>query len=135
MGAIAVIGLAALSAVLAVVAARSTRSAASAEAASSATAASEIPGAYLTLYQQAGREYAVPWPVLAAIGSLESDHGRSRVYDPEMPSRRLPTTVAVPKLGRCEPVRLEVGTTRATRRSPQDQAGRCARGCRSPRSP
>ena len=31
----------------------------------------------MTLYQQAGTAYAVPWPVLAAIGAIESDHGRS----------------------------------------------------------
>ena len=31
----------------------------------------------MTLYQQAGAAYAVPWPVLAAIGAIESDHGRS----------------------------------------------------------
>src|SRR3954453_21857577 len=78
VGAMAVIGVAALSAVLAVVAARGTCSAADADAAASAIARRGIPGAYLALYQQAGRQYAVPWPVLAAIGSLESDHGRSR---------------------------------------------------------
>jgi transglycosylase-like protein with SLT domain len=37
-----------------------------------------IPGGYLTLYRHAGRQYAVPWPVLAGIGSIETDHGRSR---------------------------------------------------------
>ena len=31
-----------------------------------------------TLYQRAGSAYAVPWPILAAIGAIESDHGRSR---------------------------------------------------------
>ena len=31
----------------------------------------------MTLYRQAGAAYAVPWPVLAAIGAIESDHGRS----------------------------------------------------------
>jgi hypothetical protein len=30
------------------------------------------------LYQRAGRAYRVPWTVLAAIGSIETDHGRSR---------------------------------------------------------
>ena len=43
----------------------------------SAAAERTIPAAYLTLYQQAGAAYAVPWPVLAAIGAIESDHGRS----------------------------------------------------------
>ena len=43
----------------------------------SATARAEIPPAYLHLYMQAGRRYGVdPW-VLAGIGSIESDHGRS----------------------------------------------------------
>ena len=46
---------------------------------SDASAAAErtIPAAYLTLYQQAGRAYTVPWTVLAAIGKIETDHGRS----------------------------------------------------------
>ena len=35
-----------------------------------------IPG-YLALYREAAREYAVPWQVLAGIGSIETDHGRS----------------------------------------------------------
>jgi hypothetical protein len=37
-----------------------------------------IPARYLALYQQAGAAYRVPWTVLAAIGAIESDHGRSR---------------------------------------------------------
>jgi cell wall-associated NlpC family hydrolase len=36
-----------------------------------------IPADYLRLYQQAGRAYGVPWVVLAGIGEVESDHGRS----------------------------------------------------------
>ena len=51
---------------------------AAAEAAPTAHAEHSIPARYLTLYRQAGRQYAVPWPVLAAIGSIETDHGRSR---------------------------------------------------------
>src|SRR3954464_6564387 len=43
----------------------------------SATARAEIPAAYLALYQQAGARYGIdPW-ILAAIGSVETDHGRS----------------------------------------------------------
>src|SRR5688500_4480276 len=43
----------------------------------SAAARAEIPPRYLRLYQRAGAEYGVdPW-ILAAIGSIESDHGRS----------------------------------------------------------
>src|SRR3954466_2912055 len=41
-------------------------------------AATTIPDAYLALYRSAGAAYRVPWTVLAAIGAIESDHGRSR---------------------------------------------------------
>jgi hypothetical protein len=44
----------------------------------SANARHGIPATYLSLYQRTGREYAVPWQVLAGIGSIETDHGRSR---------------------------------------------------------
>ena len=37
------------------------------------------PAGYLRLYRQAGARYRVPWPVLAAIGKVESDHGRLRL--------------------------------------------------------
>ncbi len=37
----------------------------------------DIPPDYLALYQAAGATYNVPWPVLAAIGKVESDHGRN----------------------------------------------------------
>jgi hypothetical protein len=40
-------------------------------------ATTDIPPAYLALYQQAGTQYGIPWVVLAAIGQVESDHGRS----------------------------------------------------------
>lgn len=40
-------------------------------------ASSTIPSAYLELYRQAGAAYEIPWTVLAAIGAIESDHGRS----------------------------------------------------------
>src|SRR4051794_37923976 len=43
----------------------------------SSSATSTIPSTYLLLYQQAGAAYHVPWPVLAAIGAIETDHGRS----------------------------------------------------------
>jgi hypothetical protein len=43
----------------------------------SPTARAEIPPAYLALYEQAGRQYGIdPW-ILAGIGSVETDHGRS----------------------------------------------------------
>ena len=37
-----------------------------------------IPANYLALYRNAGREYGIPWQVLAGIGSIETDHGRLR---------------------------------------------------------
>jgi Transglycosylase SLT domain len=44
----------------------------------SASARAEIPPAYLRLYQEAGQRYGIdPW-VLAAIGWVETQHGRSR---------------------------------------------------------
>lgn len=38
--------------------------------------ASGIPANYLQLYKAAGQKYGVPWNLLAAIGKVESDHGR-----------------------------------------------------------
>jgi Transglycosylase SLT domain len=43
----------------------------------SRAAIADIPAGYLRLYRQAGVRYRVPWSVLAAIGQVESDHGRS----------------------------------------------------------
>jgi len=40
-------------------------------------ALSDIPRAYLLFYQEAGERYGIDWAVLAAIGSIETDHGRS----------------------------------------------------------
>src|SRR3954469_20729556 len=37
-----------------------------------------IPAGYLLLYQRAGSAFSVPWTVLAGIGAIESDHGRSQ---------------------------------------------------------
>jgi hypothetical protein len=51
---------------------------ASAAAPPSRTARADIPPRYLTLYKQAGQRHAIPWTVLAGIGKVESDHGRSR---------------------------------------------------------
>jgi membrane-bound lytic murein transglycosylase B len=45
----------------------------------SRAAVADIPADYLRCYRQAGARYRVPWPVLAAIGKVESDHGRSRL--------------------------------------------------------
>ncbi|MBO2460320.1 C40 family peptidase [Actinomadura violacea] len=35
-----------------------------------------IPATYLALYRKAGAEYGIGWNVLAAVGKVESDHGR-----------------------------------------------------------
>jgi membrane-bound lytic murein transglycosylase B len=45
----------------------------------SRAAAADIPASYLRLYRQAGARYRIPWPVLAAVGKVESDHGRARL--------------------------------------------------------
>ena len=45
----------------------------------SRAAVADIPAGYLRLYRQAGVRYRVPWSVLAAIGKVESDHGRVRL--------------------------------------------------------
>jgi peptidoglycan DL-endopeptidase CwlO len=45
----------------------------------SRAAVTDIPGGYLRLYRAAGARYRIPWSVLAAIGKVESDHGRVRL--------------------------------------------------------
>jgi membrane-bound lytic murein transglycosylase B len=45
----------------------------------SRAAVADIPSGYLRLYRQAGARYRIPWSVLAAIGKVESDHGRVRL--------------------------------------------------------
>jgi hypothetical protein len=47
------------------------------EAAASSEAQRDIPQRYLALYRDAWHRYQVPWQVLAGIGSIETDHGRS----------------------------------------------------------
>src|SRR3954447_7626903 len=39
--------------------------------------AKDVPRGYLRVYRAAARAFAVDWRVLAAIGKIESDHGRS----------------------------------------------------------
>lgn len=46
-----------------------------AQPAPSAAAAHSIPGSYLALFEQTGRKYGIPWPVLAGIGEVESGDG------------------------------------------------------------
>ncbi len=43
----------------------------------SAAGRATIPADYLHFYRQAGRTYGVPWPLLAGIGEVESNQGRS----------------------------------------------------------
>jgi len=40
-------------------------------------ARNSIPGNYLALFQEMGRRYGFPWVILAGIGKVESDDGRS----------------------------------------------------------
>jgi hypothetical protein len=48
------------------------------EVAPAATAAdvADIPPGYLRLYQDAARRFGLEWPVLAAVGRVETNHGR-----------------------------------------------------------
>jgi hypothetical protein len=39
----------------------------------------DTPAGYLRLYRTAGGRYRLPWPLLAAMGKVESDHGRARL--------------------------------------------------------
>jgi membrane-bound lytic murein transglycosylase B len=45
----------------------------------SRAATADIPAGYLRLYRQAATRNRIPWSVLAAIGKVESDHGRVRL--------------------------------------------------------
>ncbi len=47
--------------------------------AASQDAKDSIPANYLADYQQAGKQYGIPWEVLAGIGDIESDHGRANM--------------------------------------------------------
>jgi membrane-bound lytic murein transglycosylase B len=55
------------------------RKSATGQPAPSRAAVADIPVGYLRLYRTAGAHYRIPWPVLAAIGKVESDHGRSQL--------------------------------------------------------
>jgi hypothetical protein len=43
----------------------------------SATALADIPADYVALYRRAGEQYGLDWAVLAAVGKVETDHGRA----------------------------------------------------------
>ena len=50
------------------------------QAGPSPAARADIPARYLALYQRSARRCpGLPWSVLAAVGKVESDHGRSRL--------------------------------------------------------
>jgi hypothetical protein len=40
-------------------------------------AVADIPPDYLVLYEQAGARFGLDWPVLAAVGRVETNHGRN----------------------------------------------------------
>ena len=71
------VGIVPLAALLPVLVGEGTCAGIGAEALPSAAAEGGIPSTYLKLYRAAGRQHAVPWQVLAGIGSIETDHGRS----------------------------------------------------------
>jgi membrane-bound lytic murein transglycosylase B len=70
----------------------------------SRAAAADIPVRYLRLYRTAAARYRIPWPVLAAIGKVESDHGRS-----PLPGVRSGWNVA----GAAGPMQFGIGVGRA----------------------
>ena len=43
----------------------------------SRVAVRDIPASFLTIYEQVGAQYKIPWEVLAGIGKEECDHGRN----------------------------------------------------------
>src|ERR1035441_1857530 len=45
----------------------------------STAAHGSIPASYLALFQPTGKKYGVPWVILAGIGEVESDDGRSNL--------------------------------------------------------
>ena len=69
-----------------------------------ASATASIPPDYLALYQRWGSAYGVPWQLLAAVGSVESRHGRD-------PGAYVPHTRGV--LG---PMQFQAGSNKAARR-------------------
>jgi peptidoglycan DL-endopeptidase CwlO len=44
----------------------------------SSAAVADIPADYLSLYEQEAARYGIDWAVLAAIGKIECDHGRTQ---------------------------------------------------------
>jgi hypothetical protein len=68
------------------------------------SAVASVPPDYLVLYQKWGAVYKVPWQLLAAVGSVESRHGRD-------PGAYVPHTRGV--LG---PMQFQAGSNKAAKR-------------------
>jgi cell wall-associated NlpC family hydrolase len=70
------------------------------DAATSTASVASIPVDYLVLYQQAAAAYNIPWELLAAIGTVESENGQNPNIDQpnsagaEGPMQFLPATFA-----------------------------------------
>src|SRR4051812_16539238 len=75
LAALALLTVAAFAGILAVVIAPD--GCTSGDPAPSTIARDQIPGDYLAASPDAATRYAVPWPVLAGVGAVETDHGRS----------------------------------------------------------
>jgi hypothetical protein len=86
-----------------------TAQAACSSAVTRASSVASVPSDYLVLYQKWGAVYDVPWQLLAAVGSVESRHGRD-------PGAYVPHTRGV--LG---PMQFQAGSNKAAKRV--DSAG------------
>jgi hypothetical protein len=91
------------------VAAPATAQAACTSSVTRASAVASIPADYLALYQKWGSAFGVPWQLLAAVGSVESRHGRDA-------AAYVPHTRGV--LG---PMQFQAGSNKAAKRV--DSAG------------
>jgi cell wall-associated NlpC family hydrolase len=52
----------------------------------STAAVADIPPAYLALYVQAAGRFGLPWELLAAVGKVETDHGRNPAMNAPNPA-------------------------------------------------
>lgn len=76
----------------------------------SGNAANSIPTNYVAYYKAAGAKYGIPWSVLAGVGKLETDHGRSKL--PGVTSGR-----TTPRAARCSSYRAPGKPTQSTARN------------------
>ena len=74
-------------------------------------AVADIPTDYLVLYQDAAARFGLDWPVLAAVGRVETNHGRNP--SPNGPDG-LRSTTAVPSPVRRTSTRHSRGTPPAS---------------------